>query len=248
MVRMGVVATTSRPRRTAMTVRRVVLVAVPAAAIAVVPVAPTRSSRVRIRRVRIRRVRTMRAQRVLQASRMDRVVRRVRPALPVMPPATPPSFAAGMCPRVSTPVRARRDRAAIRMQRVQARAVPGPAVRANPAARAASVVRRVGPARMPARASSAHSPRARKAIVHVETARRETVRKAACHAVRTLGPVALARMPRAPAAIVRTSRHATRVARRRTRVLARVRIGRMPLHAARVTKGCHATRIERLLL
>ena len=159
-----------------------------------------------------------------------------------------------MCLRASTPARARRDRAAIRIQRVPARDVPVLAVRASPAARvvpAVSVVRRVGPARMLVQASSARSLRARKATVHVETALRETVRKAGCHAVRTLGPVAVARMPRVPAAIVRTSRHAARAARRSTPVrMARVRIDRIPLraaHAARVMKDCRATRIERLL-
>ena len=244
VARTAVVATISRLRRTAMTVRRAVRVAI----IAVVPVV-----RIRISHAPIHRARTMQVRRVMRANRMGKVVRRVRAVLPRIP-ATAPNSAAGTCPMASTLVRARRDPAAIRTRHARSRDVPVPAARASLAALVARAVnsdtalvdmaRRVRMASTPDRTSSVHSLHVRTAIVHAAIGR-----KAACRAARTQAPVATARKVLVPvaivrAAIIRVGNPAAPAARRRTRVrMARVRID-PTLRAARVMKGCRATRID----
>lgn len=237
-------ATINRLRRTAMIVRRVRAVVL-AVVIAVVRVGPAL-----INHVRIHRVRTIPARRVLQASRMGKAVRHTRVALP-RTPATPPNSAAGTCPKVSTPARARRGRVAIRIHRGRTRGVPAPVARTNPVVDTAAITRRAAPARMPVRMQDVRSLRARMAIAPAPMMRVEIVRKAACHAARTPAPVVTARKPIVPAAIVRThSINVAPAAIRRTRVrMVNVRIA--PTHrvarkfrAPRVTKGCRATRID----
>ena len=247
-VRTLLVATTSRPRRTAMIVRRAVPAAVLAAVIAVGPAARTL-----INRVRIRRVRTMQVRRVVRASRMDKAVRRARAAL-LHTPATAPNSAAGTCPKASTPARARCGPAAIRIQRIRSRDVPARAARANLVVQADStaMARHARKANMPDQMSSARSRRVRTAIALAVNVRKAIVRKAACHAARTPAPVVTARKALAPvaivrAAIIRVGSSVAPAARRRTRVhMARALIARThrAVRKVRVTKDCRATRID----
>lgn len=230
--RTAVVAMTSRQLRTAMIGPRVA----PAAAIAAVRAVPTRASHVRIRRAR-----TIPVRRVMlgRASRMGKGVRRVQLAHPATQ-ATPPSSAAGTFLRAWILVRARDDRAAIRMRRVRTRDVRAPVVRVVPV----DMARRAVPASMPDRTSSGLSPRARKA-----TDRAEIVRTTARHAARTRALPAPVPKDTVPPAIVRAvisrvGNTAVPAARRRTRVrMGRAQTDPTP-RAVRDTKGCRATRIE----
>jgi hypothetical protein len=246
-LRMVVVATTSRQHRIAMTVQHVALAVV----IAVVRVVRTPISHAPSRRVRsvhtTIRIRTTLARRVVLASRMVRAVHRARLALATR--ATRPNSAAGMFPMAWTPVRVRRDRVAIRIRRVRVRDVQDQAARVSPVARVVPVVfvgkaLRAALVRMPARMSNAHSPLVRKAIARVETAR-----QAGCHVVRMQALVATDRAARGPVAIVVSISQEDPAVRRRTRVrMARVLTvpTRRAVRVVRVTKDCHATRIERL--
>jgi len=126
------------------------------------------------------------------------------------------------------------------MRRVRIRAVRAPAVRVVPVA----MVRRVVRASMRVRTSNAHSLHARTATAHAVIVHRMALR-----AARTPDPAATARRAIAPAATVQVAIQVDNTvapeARRRTRArTARVRIDPTMLRVVRVTKDCHATRID----